>query len=184
MIIWPLIYGEEDDPRIGRALTGYWPKDQMLSGVTVADGIDLGQYSEREMAALPPDLQEKIKPYLGVKGPRAQFLLNASPLALTNAECELIEAPKRQEMTAQLSRQYLKAAAEPFESLDDIPQTVLMDVTWQYGTPWVRCPRFWRLACARDWTGLIAELRNFGDSYTKRRNDEADWLSKWLAEAA
>jgi Bacterial toxin homologue of phage lysozyme, C-term len=177
LIDWPFIYAREDGQG-GRALDGYWPGGR--SGVTIADGVDLGYLTPEETVALDPSVRAKIKPYIGVKGGAADALLRGTPLHLTDAECEAIEAPKREEMLSMLSARYLADAAFPFEDIPDAAQTVLMSVTWQYGDPWRRTPNFWGICCRRDWTGAVAALRHFGDKYPTRRRIEADYLESHL----
>lgn len=178
-IDWPFIYQREDGAG-GRRHAAYWPGGK--SGVTIADGMDLGELSAGELAAYPAQLRGKIKPYVGVTGLDAHKLLVTLPaLVLSDAECEALEAPKRASMIAALSIHYDKDSAGP--RLADIPaaaQTVLMSVTWQYGTPWARTPHFWTICCRQDWNGAVDALRNFGDPYGPRRHIEADYLERGL----
>ena len=66
----------------GRRLRGYVPRARDgsplgRSGVTVATGVDLGQWSleELERLVIPRDLKIKVRPYLGAKGDKAIRLL-------------------------------------------------------------------------------------------------------------
>lgn len=178
MIDWAFISAREG----GQQLHGYVPtgNDGNKSGVTIATGIDLGYYSRDAVAGLPNALRVKISPFIGLIGDMARHWLAANPLTVTPEEADLIEAPKRYEMQVSLSSHYLKDSAVAFESIPDAAQTVLMSVTWQYGTPWVRTPHFWSICCKRDWQGAIAALRNFNDPYPSRRNLEADYLESHL----
>jgi hypothetical protein len=171
MIDWGFITELE-----GRSLTGYWPKGFQASGVTVAGGVDLAYLSPAELAALPPDLQAKLKPYLGVRGDRAQHLLSGQPLVLTAAEADALEGPKRKSIITSLILHYFQATGTPFNNLPDAAQTVLASVAWQYGRPEVRCPAFWKAACAQDWHAVILQLCDFGDAFHTRRCREADYL--------
>lgn len=176
-IDWPFIYGREDGPH-GRWLTGYWPGGS--SGVTIADGVDLGQMTAEEANQFPADLRVKIDPYIGVRGSGAEDLLRAHPLTLTDEECEQIEEPKRASMLRALAVRYEMDANCAFDDIPDAAQTVMMSVSWQYGAIWARCPHFWRECCARNWPQVIAELRDFHDPYPTRRNTEADYLAVHL----
>jgi hypothetical protein len=179
VIDWLFISAREG----GQALHGYVPKAVAggdKSGVTIGDGIDLGYYENKAFETLPSPLQDRLLPYLDLIGARARAALAQRPLTVTLDEAVLIETPKRQAMAAELSRRYLRSAASPFESLPDAAQTVMMSVTWQYGTPWARCPHFWNLCCAQDWPAVHAELMHFGDAYASRRELEAAYLKHGL----
>jgi hypothetical protein len=155
----------------GYSLKGYVPSN--TSGVTLASGVDLGYLKLQE---LDPSLQSKLKPYLGLKGPAAKKALARAPLTITPAEADLLEAPKRASMLQTLAQHYDRDASMPFAGLPDAAQTVLMSVTWQYGTPWKRCSAFWAYACRGSWLKVIDELEHFGDDFGTRRNKEADYL--------
>lgn len=174
-IDWDFISAQEG----GRMLHGYVPP-MGRSGVTIATGVDLGYYGNANLKALPGALQNKILPYLGLTGLAASRKLEAQSLTVTEEEAIQIETPKRQEMVAALSAAYLRGAAVPFESLPAAAQTVMMSLTWQYGTPWVKCPHFWNTCLSRNWEAVEEELRNFGDAYTPRRIREADYLRDHL----
>lgn len=175
MIDWSFISSREG----GRLLRGYVPGGGK-SGVTILDGIDLGFFSQTALAQLPQDLRTKLFPYIGLTGAAAIARLAARPLAVTEAEADLIEAVRRRELQTALTTQYLRDAAHPFEQLPDAAQTVLMSVTWQYGDPWRRCPRFWNFCIARDWHGVYGELMDFGDAFPTRRKLEAAYLKHSL----
>lgn len=174
MIDWQFICTLEDGSG-GCALKGYWPGG--LSGVTIANGLDLGYYSAAMAKSLAPDLQEKIAPFVGLKGIEAESALLQQSLVLSEQECEALESPKRAEMIETLSGAYHRATGHDFEALPDAAQTVMMSLQWQYGSLPTRCPHFWSLCCAQDWAGAVNELRHFGDKYPTRRNREADYLA-------
>jgi len=177
-IYWPYIYLCEDGPG-GRKLVAYWPGAN--SGVSVADGMDLGQLENSIFNALTEPLKDKLLPYLGLRGLAAHKALLLHPLTLTDAECEELEAPKRAVMTASLSIHYDRDSAGPrFGDIPAGPQTAMMSVHWQYGALWVATPRFWTTCCRQDWKGAIAELRDFHDAYPTRRNRDADYLEAHL----
>jgi hypothetical protein len=186
MIAWPFIARWETN-----TLKGYVPmRDGQVigeSGVTVAMGVDLGAehvggYLDSKL--LDPNLRALLDPYLGKQGREAITLLSANPLTLTLDQRDHLNAVVQAEHTAALTRQYNHAGnvltTGGWNGLGDAEQTVIASVAWQYGTPWVRCPRFWGRAVAQDWRGVIAELRAFGDDFPTRRKAEATLLEMAL----
>ena len=56
---------------------------------------------------------------------------------------------------------------------------VVSSVGFQYGSNLAKAtPRFWDAVTNGRWQDAVDELRNFGDSYSTRRNKEADLLQK------
>jgi len=68
------------------------PKHSEKSGATVATGFDLGQINEAGLKKLgfPKELNDKLKPYLGLKGDAARKALVEKPLTLTDSEVKTI----------------------------------------------------------------------------------------------
>lgn len=163
-----------------RVLTGYVPDASGSdSGVTIGSGVDLGQRGSADLdrLGLSATLKAKLEPYLGLKKQDAIDKLEAEPLSISKAEAdELDEAVKRQHVDALIAK--FDAASETrFENLDAARQTVIASVSFQYGVALNRrAPNFWRQITEGDWEGALANLRNFGDRYTTRRNKEADLL--------
>lgn len=179
----------------GNRLVGYVPRDfdgQPLgkSGVTVAAGVDLGQRSTADILALklPPALVAKLMPYTEVTGAVAMQRLTAAPLVLMPAEAQTLNAAVRAGSVAELRSLYNGVVLlVDLPGFDDIPgaaQTILASVSFQYGDLEVRCPCFWRFACAQSWPDVAAELRAFADKYPTRRKAEADYLEAALSSAA
>ncbi len=176
MIDWKFIAELE-----GSRLSGYVPDaEDSNSGVTVADGVDLGQMSDTVYASLPHDLQSLVQPYVGLRRQDAADALRGRPLFVTEAQADALNAAVRSPLVLTLSERYQRDADTPFGIIPDAAQTICASVTFQYGTPWARTPNFWRSACAQDWTHVIAELRNFGDRYRTRRRKEANYLAAAL----
>ena len=165
----------------GRSLIAYVPERNGSpigdSGVTVGMGIDLGQMTGAEAESLPAVLQLKLRPYLGLTRGRAMEALDRFPLHLSPDEAVAVEQPARATLIGRLSNNYSAASGEPFDAQPGAAQTVMADVTWQYGSPWNDCPHFWAKCCARDWHAVYDELMNFGDQYQYRRRQEAEYLS-------
>jgi len=70
----------------------YVPKDSEKSGATGATGFDVGQINEAGLKKLgfPKELNDKLKPYLGLKGDAARKALAKKPLTLTDVEVKTI----------------------------------------------------------------------------------------------
>jgi len=167
--------------------TGYVPLDKDgkplgKSGVTIAGGVDLGQRSasDWQRLAIHEATLEMIRPYCGVKGDAAVALLNERPLVLGEAHVAELDNCLRAEFLRTVSERFNSASGRvrgpTWDDLSDREQTVVMSVAWQYGTPWKRCPTFWRLATTGRWGDVVDELRDFGDAYPTRRGKEADYL--------
>jgi len=160
----------------GYKTSAYWPGG--VSGVTIGHGIDLGYYSDTELhrlTELDVALAQKIERYIDVTGIDAHTLVRMKPLTLSDQKCLSLEIPKREGLISGL-RAALQRGGIMLEDLPPAAQTVLADLTWQYGAPWKRCPHTWKDICALDWPKVIADLRDFHDSFPTRRNDEADLL--------
>lgn len=169
----------------GYILHGYVPKDRdaagvVDSGVTIGAGFDLGQQTRSSilLLGLPSSLSSKLVPYAGIRGASAIDLIRSHPLVLSDDEGFMLSAAVEGKYAKGISDAYTAASDEPFESLTTPQQTVIMSVGFQYGNLSKRCPRFWALCVKRDWRGVVKELRNFGDGYTKRRTTEADYLER------
>lgn len=177
MILWKFIVGLEG----GLKLTGYVLGGTGHSGVSIADGVDLGQRNAADLAALHPNptLARLLSPYLGITGQPAVALLARIPLLLTGDDAQHISTAVHAIAERVLATSYdaaLAPGAVTFDALPDEPATVIASVAHQYGDLAKACPKFWRAAVAQDWGAVIAELENFGDEYQTRRYKEADFL--------
>jgi lysozyme-like predicted toxin len=171
---------------------GYVPNpDTSNSGVTIATGFDLGQRSRAQIESmgLPDDLEARLVPYLGLRGRAALSYLNAHPLVLAPGEVAAIDQAVRADFSTRLADIYDAALDEggtlaEFADLPGAAQTVIASVAYQYGLDLQRrAPRFWSLVLAQNWPDVVAELRNFGDAYGRRRGQEADLLASLTAPA-
>jgi hypothetical protein len=163
-------------------LKGYVPKskDSNNSGVTVATGVDLGQMAHSDLADLPPSLSQRLVPYAGLRGKAARDALETSQLTITDLEADLLDQHARRNTIYDLCLHYRLAAGIDLEGLPEPCQTVLASVTFQYGSPWARCPSFWKFATGRQWRDVYNELMDFGDAYAERRRKEAAYLKSGL----
>lgn len=164
----------------GRSLVGYVPNPTgSRSGVTVAIGVDIGQWTTRQlqMSTLPESLKRILTPYIGLIGADAVSALATLPLTITDAQADLLDAEDRGTEMDALDVLYRNAAGTGFDGLPGAAQTVIASVAYQYGPSLGRrCPHFWAAAVTQDWPSMVVELRNFGDAYRTRRKAEADYL--------
>lgn len=158
---------------------GYVPDPEgSQSGVTIASGFDIGQREEGEIRdAFSAELAEKLIPYVGMKKQQAYEFLQSNPLQVTDDEVEAINRYSHGQAERNLRQQWQQSdPAQDFDDLDEACQTVVASVAFQYGNLAKRTPNFWKQVTQGDWSAAIANLRNFGDKYATRRNQEADLL--------
>lgn len=168
----------------GSKTTGYVPAAGVSkSGVTIGTGFDLGQRKESDLTALGLDatLVTKLKPYLGLKGKKAQDLLKKQPLTISVANAQKIDKAVKSSHISQLKIKY-NAAQGNTKKFIDLPaeaQTVITSVSFQYGVGLnTRAPKFWKAVTQQDWKQTIKILNAFGDAYPTRRKKEATLLGK------
>lgn len=163
----------------GFRTSGYVPDpEESKSGVTIASGVDLGARSIQGLLSLglPDYIVAQLAPYCGFKRYDAIAKLRNAPLKLSEEECKLLDHCVRRRRLKLLEARWAKAAKQPWSYLSTAQRTVLVSVSFQYGSMPVKCPKFWALVTAGNWKGAISELRNFGDNYRSRRELEADLL--------
>ncbi|CAE7405648.1 CI [Symbiodinium microadriaticum] len=174
----------------GTECEAYVP-DAGQSGVTIGTGFDLGAHDAGDLhricslnTALPGDMEDRLSRYLGLKGQAAKDCLAAAPLTLTMDEVTALDIAVKSDKAQLIARtldQNKKDGCPNFEDLPAAAQTIVASVGFQYGQNiHRRCPTFFRLAGGQDWPGVIAELRDFGDSYPTRRRKEAAYLAERL----
>lgn len=152
--------------------------------MTIASGFDLGAHSAADLAklSLGASMTDKLDDYLGLKGQAAVDRLTARPLTISSEEADLINATLHSHKLAPLVVAY--DAVTGWGSFYNLPReamTVLASVSFQYGDLAKATPNFWSQMTKMDWNGALANLRNFGDAYTTRRNLEADLLEQALS---
>ena len=150
------------------------------SGVTIATGVDLGQFQESHLDPLLGALRAKLDPYIGLKQQDAVTALAKAPLTVTQAEADALDDIFHNVVMGPVEARYYMSTAKQFSSLPDAVQTVVASVAYQYGPLWVHTPKFWATVVHSSWYGMASVLDNFGDDYKTRREAEAAYLRKWL----
>jgi type VI secretion system secreted protein VgrG len=170
VINWQFVKEQEGTGAV--ELTGTVPDvNQSHSGVTIASGVDLGSKDQRWLEGWDMTLQVKLRNYVGLRGVAAMAAIQLNPLHISAEEAQLLDFDAEAEV-----EQILANHLPHWHDLHDEVQTVIASVTYQYGTPWTRCPRFWQCALDNNVGGMINELEDFGDHYASRRDREAALL--------
>jgi len=147
------------------------------SGVTIASGIDLGQWSEKELKNLkvPQPILNKLKPYLGkTKDSAIKFLAN-NPLSLPEAEAVELNNIFKTHFAEKIASRFNKDSNIKFEDLPSEVQTPLISVGFQYGNKMFK-HNFWKQVTSGKWKDAYNNLMNYGDDYSTRRKKEAALL--------
>lgn len=145
------------------------------SGVTIADGYDLGQHNSADFKSLKlgADLEEKLKPYLLLKGQAARDKITELPLELSDDEINLINEKVFVKYSKELAARYDKIPGVKFSEFPAWAQTVIYSVYLQFGT---KTPHFTGYATKQQWMNVVNELYNFKDKFDTRRKKEANYM--------
>jgi hypothetical protein len=170
----------------GGSLTrGYVPDvNNSKSGVTIGAGFDLGarNVNDLEKLGLDSNLIAKLYPYLGLQRHDAVNFLRQHPLEISANDATFIDIQVKQSFIDRLIRKFDAASSVDFRQLPSCWQTVIASVEFQYGSVKSKCPTFWRHVINQSWSDALRELRNFGDRYTSRRYQEADYVERKMRE--
>ena len=163
--------------------TAYVPRDKKdkskaegKSGVTIASGFDLGQRNIGDLKGLSTSLVNKLSPYLGLKKQDAIDAIKATPLTITLAEANDINAFAKKTELDRLIKRWDSTSNTKWDDLTKEQATAVASVGFQYGNLATETPLFWGFATDGDWDNVSKELRNFGDKYKSRRKREANYL--------
>lgn len=168
----------------GLVLDGYVPEPDgggIESGVTIATGFDLGQFSGAEIERMFKDdlaLSPTLAAYAGATGFEAKRILERHPLHVTKDEALFIESVVKGQSIQRLQSAYNDKAEIKFKYLPEPVRTVSASVNFQYGSLAKPCPNFWQQLVARDYDAMYHNLLSFGDNFPTRRRKEADYLSE------
>jgi Bacterial toxin homologue of phage lysozyme, C-term len=148
----------------GTRLKGYVPLkkgDDGKSGVTLADGFDIGQHSLEDLHRLnlSTDLIRRLSPYLQLHGNKAKAKLAKNPLTITADEAASINNAAYPASLKSVATVYDKLrGANQFSKLPSQAQTAISDVYFNFG----HLPKRVREPIARgDWQGVADNLRNY-----------------------
>ena len=154
---------------------GYVPDaENSKSGVTIASGFDLGARKLSDLKGLPQDIIDLLSPFLGFQGAEASEI--APNLEVSEDQAKIINEFAKSEAITNLKTKWENATGTSFDDLSTEQATVLASVAFQYGDLETRTPNFWKQATSGDWEGAYNNLLNFGDRYTTRRKNEANYL--------
>ena len=167
----------------GFRLDGYVPDPGFSrTGVTVGTGVDIGQRSAADIQALdiPEALKQKLIPYILLTGQDAVNFLANRPLRLTEDEAYALDRAVAQDIFGEVATLYDAAATgDSFLELPLEARTAIGDVAYQYGPNLAqRLPNFWGDVTQGRWDEATQTLKDFGDRYPDRRNDEATLLEQ------
>ncbi|CEG56033.1 conserved protein of unknown function [RHS_repeat] [Legionella fallonii LLAP-10] len=178
----------------GQAKRGYLPMEdgKVLgkSGITIATGFDIGQYSKRQIKDLkfPKALEKKLLPFAElIKDDAKKLLPLANQTIISTEEANLIDF--------KIKRIHLNSAIKDwnankfentpaFQDLTSGQQTVLFSRTFHQGPSMPRLPvsqKFYRAALENNWVEAEKHLRNYNVKakwYVNRVNNEADILKR------
>jgi hypothetical protein len=153
-----------------------------MSGVTVGTGVDIGQRSVADIQALdiPEGLKQKLIPYAGLKGQDAVNFLANRPLRLTEDEAYALDRAVARDIFGDVAVLYdADATGDSFLELPLEARTAIGDVAYQYGPNLKqRLPDFWGDVTQGRWDEATQTLKNFGDRYPVRRDEEAALLEQ------
>jgi len=126
-----------------RVLKGYVPVDKEgkaigKSGVTIASGVDLGQFSYKEFTDLFPaysdsKLFNQLYDYIGFTGDEAIARLKALPLTITEDQAIMIDSVMHDKFNRELQKHWNEAFDVKFYELPDKVKTVLFSLAWNMG---------------------------------------------------
>lgn len=123
----------------GQHLVGYVPtnKGQVIgqSGVTIATGVDLGQWSLTDIRKLelPQELVKKIEPYLGRKKESALDALAENQLYISKEEADILDKQIYKQIFLRVEELFNKDGFTKFEDLPNQAQTVIASIATNRG---------------------------------------------------
>jgi hypothetical protein len=163
----------------GFTTTGVVPDPlKSKSGVTIGSGVDLGARNVNDLKKLnlPKKLIDKLTPYLGRKRGHALDFVNRRPLDISKEDARLITNSVRKKELDFLSKEWKAKTGKDFSELPESKATAVASVAFQYGVDGIKKMDYWKQVTSDDWEGAYANLRNFEDRYSGRREKEAAFL--------
>lgn len=165
----------------GSVLKGYVPlATKTRSGVTVADGFDLGQMNRIEFSQLPisNSLKNKLLPYVGLTSLKAKNFLKNHPLTITTGELDQLNVIAANKILQPLIKTYNLSSGHNFLDLPASAQTAIFSFAYQNGPGFMHKKgghELWQYFITQNWQKASSALRGL-KMYTSRRNLEASLL--------
>ncbi len=162
---------------------GYVPLAKTTkSGVTVGDGVDLGQMNKNELQKLPvqKSLKDKLFAYIGLKKQKAVAFLRVHPLSLNADELTQLDKVVGNKILQPLAAEYHQLTGKMFTQLPPQAQTVLFSIAYQYGPGFTKkqeFKQFWNYFTAGNWAKASQSLKS-QKQYSSRRHQEAKLLDQ------
>ena len=162
----------------GSKLQGYVPLAHLSkSGVTIANGVDLGQLNLKEFNNLPISnpLKTKLRPYVGLKQSQAEAFLKKHPLTITTQELEQLNRVAANKILQPLVKSYDKASRVHFIDLPKEAQTVIFSYAYHFGPGFMKqssSKQLWNYFISQEWSHASSSLKKF-KTYSTRRTSEA-----------
>lgn len=167
----------------GSVLKGYVPLAATTrSGVTIADGFDLGQMRLSEFNTLPISsaLKGKLAPYVGLIRFQAKDFLKSHPLTINEDELKELNAVAANKILKPLAQIYTRSTGKSFADLPAEAQTVIFSYAYQHGPGFMHSKagaELWHYFTTQNWQKASAALRS-SKMYASRRAQEAKLLDK------
>lgn len=176
--VWSLTAREEGVRNKSYTLdSGKYPE----SGVTVATGLDIGQWTEKGLKTLgmPEPLLERMRPYIGKKGKAAEELHGQQGgFELTDQEVRLVDTLLKADALRAINTDLLEKTGK---LMDDFPleaQQVMVSMYHNFGAKVFKYGT-WKELVDGNYGEAARRLRNTAEwkSLHERRAREADVLS-------
>jgi hypothetical protein len=168
------------------------------SGVTIATGFDIGQWSVHDLAKLSISeaLRAKLRPFTAplVGRPAALKLQANQGLTISKMEADEIDAAVPKKVLADFVSAYEKerqrvGGKRPFVDLPEAICTAMFSFAYQYGADWGPSRKgtvdfaqaYWAHITSQDWRKAIAVLRSYSQ-HQRRRQHEADLIAKGVEQ--
>ena len=106
------------------------------SGVTIASGLDLGQYNYEDLTKnlkIPKDLADKLKPYLGKRGKAAQQALK-TPFEISEEEASTINTAVSKNELKKLTNNFNKLTGRVFSAEPNNVKQALLIASYNLGS--------------------------------------------------
>lgn len=165
----------------GSVLKGYVPlAGSTNSGVTIADGFDLGQMHRSEFNQLPitTALKNKLMPYVGLTKFKAVAFLKAHPLTISQDELVQLNVIAANKILKPLVAVYNKESGKSFMDLPAGAQTAIFSYAYQHGPGFMHRSSgkaLWNSFISQNWQKASTLLKG-ARMYAPRRHLEAQLL--------